>query len=313
MVYALAGSACLMTQRGENLAMLAVALSAFAWGIYWIPLRAMDAAGINGAWSIVMFNALPLVILLPVFAFRWRALVSGGWRLHVAGLLAGGAMVSYAAALIYTDVVRALLLYYLTPIWSTLLARALLGERITPIRWATIALGVLGVSVIVRIESGFDLAFNAGDWMGLAAGVIWAMAAVLLNGGAVKSGTDYTLSYFLWGSVAALALTQMPFANTGTVPSGSAILAVLPWMIPVVAIIVIPPAFAIMWGATVISPGLLAILFMTEISAGTITAAIWAGEEIGAREISGIVLVSLAGLLEPVKKMMANRSKPYVA
>lgn len=293
--------------------MLAVALSAFAWGIYWIPLRAMDDAAIIGAWSIVMFNALPVALLLPVFVMRRRAFVFGGWRLHVAGLFAGGAMVSYAGALIYTDVVRALLLYYLTPIWSTFLARAFLGEHITPIRWATIALGVLGVMVLVRIEAGFDLAFNVGDWMGLAAGFIWAMAAVLLNGGGVKSGIDYTLSYFLWGTVAALLLTQMPFAGAGAPPSLSAVLGVLPWMIPVVVIIVIPPAFAIMWGATIISPGLLAILFMTEISAGTITAAIWAGEHIGVREIVGILLVSIAGLLEPVRKMVMARSDARAA
>lgn len=295
-----------MKPVSENLAMLAVALSAFAWGIYWIPLRAMDEGGITGAWSIVMFNALPVALLLPVFVMRWRAFLFGGWRLHVAGLFAGGAMVSYAGALIYTDVVRALLLYYLTPIWSTLLARAFLGERITAIRWATIGLGILGVMVLVRFEAGFDLAFNVGDWMGLSAGFIWAVAAVLLNGGVVKSGTDYALSYFLWGTVAALALSQIPFAESGAAPALAAIWGVLPWMIPVVAILVIPPAFAIMWGATIISPGLLAILFMTEISAGTITAAIWAGEHIGTREIAGVVLVSLAGLLEPVYKMIAN-------
>ena len=297
-----------MKLPSENMAMLAVALSAFAWGIYWIPLRAMDQAGIVGSWSIVMFNVLPLVLLLPILAIRWRSVVAGGWRLHMVGLLAGAAMVSYAGALIFTDVVRALLLYYLTPIWSTFFAWVLLGERITWIRWATIAFGVLGVMVIVRIEAGFDLAFNTGDWMGLIAGVIWALAAVLLNGGGVKGGTDYMLSYFIWGSIAALILTQLPFAGEGQPPDMGVILNVLPWMIPVVIVIVIPPALAIMWGATLISPGLLAILFMTEISAGTITAAIWAGEPIGTREIVGIVLVSLAGLLEPVVKMTRGTS-----
>lgn len=102
-------------------------------------------------------------------------------------------MVCYAGALIYTDVVRALLLYHLTPIWSTLLARALLGETVTPIKWATISLGVLAIIVIVRIEAGFDLTFNLGDWMGLCDGMARALAAVLLNSGGVKSGTDYTL------------------------------------------------------------------------------------------------------------------------
>ncbi|MEO0486727.1 MAG: DMT family transporter [Pseudomonadota bacterium] len=293
----------------ENVAMVAVALSAFAWGIYWIPLRAMDEAGIVGAWSIVMFNILPVALLAPVLILRWRAFVFGGWRLHVAGFLAGSAMVTYAGALIYTDVVRALLLYYLTPIWSTVFAWLFLREAITRVRWMTIALGLFGVMVLVRIETGFDLEFNAGDWMGLIAGVIWALAAVLLNGGEVQGGTDYTLSYFIWGSVAALLLTLVPLDGAAAAPDWETIWGVLPWLIPVVLVIVIPPAFAIMWGATIISPGLLAILFMTEISAGTITAAIWAGEIVGPREIVGVVLVSLAGLLEPVRKMWIGGSE----
>lgn len=105
----------------------------------------------------------------------------------------------------------------------------------------------------------------------------------------------------------------MPFAGSAAAPTLAAIWGILPWMIPVIAILVIPPAFAIMWDATIISPGLLAILFMTEISAGTITAAIWADEHIGAREIVGVVLVSLAGLLEPVTKMIANRRNARLA
>lgn len=291
----------------ENRAMLAVTLSAFAWGVYWIPLRLMDEAGIVGVWSIVMFNLLPAILLAPVVALRWRALAFGGWRLHVAGLFAGLAMVSYAGALIFTDVLRALLFFYLTPIWSTVLARASLGERITPVRWATIALGVLGVLVIVRFETGFDLAFNIGDWMGLGAGFIWAIAAVLIKGGGVSNGADYTLSYFIWASVAALALTLLPLDGAGQGPPLATVLDVLPWLVPVVVILVIPPAFAIMWGATRLSPGLLAVLFMTEISAGTITAALWAGEIIGTREIAGIVLVSLAGLVEPAHKMITRQ------
>ena len=49
-----------------------------------------------------------------------------------------------------------------------------------------------------------------------------------------------------------------------------------------------------------ISPGLLPIIFMTEISAGAITAAIWAGEPFGAREIAGVILITSAGLIEPL-------------
>jgi hypothetical protein len=39
---------------------------------------------------------------------------------------------------------------------------------------------------------------------------------------------------------------------------------------------------------------------MTEISVGTVTAALWAGEPFGLREITGVLLISIAGLAESV-------------
>ena len=51
----------------ENSAMLAVALSGPAWGIFWIPLRALGEAGIAGAWAVGLFYALPALLLAPVF------------------------------------------------------------------------------------------------------------------------------------------------------------------------------------------------------------------------------------------------------
>ena len=50
-----------------------------------------------------------------------------------------------------------------------------------------------------------------------------------------------------------------------------------------------------------VDPGIVGILFMTEIIVGTITVAIWAGEPFGAREIIGVVLISGAGLAESLQ------------
>jgi drug/metabolite transporter (DMT)-like permease len=290
----------LKTLRIEHLAMIAVALSGLAWGLFWIPLRALDHAGIAGVWAVVLFYVLPALLLVPIMFLRWSQIVQGGWSLHLAGMLAGVALVSYAGALIFTDVVRALLFYYLTPLWSTLLARIVIGERIAGARWGTVSLGFVGLLVLLRVDTGFSGSLNVGDWMGLAGGFLWAMAAVGMKSNESGNGIDFTLSYFIWGSVAALALTLLPFEGAKTIPDWSTFRDVLPWIVPVALVLVIPPAFAIMWGATILSPGLLAILFMTEISAGTITVAIWANEPFGLRELSGIVLITVAGIFEPV-------------
>ena len=292
----------------ETFAMVAVAAAGLAWGIFWIPLRALDEAGIAGVWAVVLFYVLPTVLLAPIVFLRRRQIMDGGWSLQIAGGLAGIALVCYAGALIFTEVVRATLFYYLTPIWSTVLARFVLGERITALRWGTIALGLAGLLIIVKADTGLSDGLSIGDWLGIVSGLVWAAAAVYMKSEEDGNGIDFALSYFVWGSFAALLLVALPFGSAQSIPHWETTLSVLYWMVPVALFLIIPPALAIMWGATVLSPGLLATLFMTEISAAAVTAAIWAGEPFGTREILGVILITAAGVFEPVLNMYRNRT-----
>lgn len=287
--------------------MTAMMVAGLVWGVFWIPLRALDEAGISGVWAVVVFYALPSMLLMPLIILRRHRLIRGGIRLHLAALLAGTALVLYSGSLIFTEVVRALLFFYITPIWSSLLARIVLAERITPERWATIGLASVGLATILRLDQGFDIALNLGDWMGLGSGVIWAFAAVTLRSGPSDQGIDYTILYFLWGSIAAFALALLPSTGSGVAFSLDGLFAVLPWIIPVMLFLVIPSSFVIMWGAAIISPGLVPLLFMTEISAGTITAGLWANEPFGSREIAGVVLITAAGIFEPLRGLIQER------
>ncbi len=283
----------------QHFAMIVVALAGLAWGVFWIPLRALDNAGISGVWAVVLFYVVPAIVLSPVVFLRRHQIAKAGWPLQVSGILAGLALVLYAVALVFTDVVRALLFFYLTPLWSTFLSRIFLGEKITAIRWVTIVLAFGGLLLILKVDT-FSASLSLGDWMGLASGVIWAIAAVCIQSDTQVDSVDVTLFYFLWGSLVALVLIVLPFDGARAMPEWNTILSVLPWFVPVAIVLVIPISHAVMWGATVLSPGLLAILFMTEISAGTVTAAIWANEPFGLRELAGVILITSAGVLEPI-------------
>jgi drug/metabolite transporter (DMT)-like permease len=284
------------------------------WGVFWLPLRAMDEAGITGAWATVAFYLVPLAIVAPLLAWRWRSIRAGGLYLQVIGFTAAIALVTYADSLVYTEVIRAMLLFYLTPLWSALLARAVLGERITLARWLAIALGFAGALVIFRFDLGVPIPRSAGDWLGLTAGLAWAVAAVLMNRDRNNSGLDYMLMQFVWGSLIAIALAFVPFPGADTAPDWSAMItiawSVAHWLVPVVVIIVIPGVFAAMWGTPRLSPSVVALLFMTEISVGAITAALWAGEPFGWREIAGITLISAAGVAEGVYDRLFGRRPP---
>ena len=157
-------------------ASLACAYSGVAWGLFWIPLRGMDAAGITDAWATVMFYGVPLLLFSPWIVLNWRRIHAAGREMQFIGISTGVSLAFYSSALLYTEVVRALVIYYTTPVWSLLLARIVLGEEITLARVLAILFGVSGLLVMFGIESGLPLPGNVGDWMALAGAMIWAVA-----------------------------------------------------------------------------------------------------------------------------------------
>ena len=75
---------------------------------------------------------------------------------------------------------------------------------------------------------------------------------------------------------------------------------------PLSLFVVLPVYLAITWGLPQLNPGTSGLLFMTEISVGTLTAAWLTSEIIGPREITGIILISLAGLSEVLLPVLRN-------
>lgn len=292
-------------EKLEFWAKIACAYGGAAWGLFWLPLRALDSAGIDGMWPTVLLFVVPTILFIPIMVKRWRSIIEGGFRLHLICVIIGVAVALYSNSMLYTEVVRAMLLYYMTPIWSLLLARVWLGEAITPMRLSAILVGVAGMLVILWTDSGFPWPRNVGDWLGLLSGFIWAVGAVMMRETPHFHAIDLTATFLFWTAVAALCMAILPFAPP--VPALSSVVGSLYWLVPVVLVIIIPTYFAVMWGIPKLNPGVVGLLFLTEISIGAITAAIWAGEPFGIREIVGVALISLAGLVEFVWPVVARR------
>ena len=293
--------------KTETLAKLACAYSGLVWGLFWIPIRTLREQGIEGLWATLLFYAVPFILVLPLLAWRWRNTRAGGWWLQSMGAAAAVSLVLYSVSVLYTDVVRAMLLFYLTPLWSTLLARIILGEPITPLRWLAMAIAVFGMLIIFRIDAGFPWPRNIGDWVALASGFLWSIAAIMLRADRHTHPLELFTQNFVWSGLFALVLVVILQPDFSVAPSFSTYLAQLSWLVPTIVVVVMTGVYASMWGVPKLNPGLVGLLFMTEISVGAITAALWSGDPFGWREVVGILLISGAGILESTVDLWRGR------
>ena len=68
--------------------------------------------------------------------------------LQITVILSGFALLCYSLAFLCADVIRAIMLYYLTPVWSTLIAAVVLKEMITLQRIIAIILAFMGMLIM---------------------------------------------------------------------------------------------------------------------------------------------------------------------
>ena len=289
----------------------AVALSAGLWGLWWLPLRALAEAGLSGAAVNAALYGITSLALLPWFWRRRRRIAAGGLLLLSAGGLFGAALVAWNLALILGEVVRVTLLFYLAPVWATLLALGVLREPVGGLRVVSVALGLAGAVVLLGFVGGLPVPRSGGDWLGLAAGVLFALSVTLVRKGQAIEGFEQTMIAF--GSAALfslLLLLLLPDQGATFSPSvlAWAALAALAWLLPV--------TWLLLWGARFLEPGRVTLLLLFEVAVAALSAALLAGEPFGLREAGGCLLILAAGALEgwaglqPVRRQLGPPPAP---
>lgn len=266
------------------------------WGAFWIPLRWLDAHGLGGAWVSVVFFAVAALAPLPFMAKRqaWAGLS----RQLLNGSLMGAAFALYTVSLVLTDVIDAILLFYLTPVWSTLAGLFFLRERLTWSRGAAMLLGFSGMTFILGFDNGLPLPRNSGDWIALASGMLWAAGTLLSFRRPSERIALPVLTFCLGGLASSLAVVAIAAASGSELAVMSNPSVTLPWSVLFALIFFVPPNFLVLWAAQRIDSGRVGILLMTEVMAGSLTAALFSGEPYGAMELTGTLLIVCAGLVE---------------
>ncbi len=274
---------------------LAILASTLFWGTLWIPLRQLDAAGLGGPWATAAGFTIPLLVLLPLALTRWRPILAGGWPLAQAGFLMAMCLALYAEALLRGYVARVVLLFYLTPVWSTVLARVVLGDRITGIRIITVALGLLGMCVVFDIGSGLPIPRTVAEWMGLLSGFLWAASMVAIRRLAPDaSDFDKVFVLFLFAGVLFVLLTLVPGGRPWVVPTAEIFVRSATWLLLFGLVWMPVVLWLTMFGGARLDPGRVAVLLMLEVVIALASAALLTNEPFGRREFVGAVFIVAA-------------------
>ena len=272
----------------------AIAISGALWGLYWIPVRHLQAGGVGVVWFTLGLFAAALALLVPLLVRYPPARAAFTPRMLVTGLLTGGAFVLYTVSIVLTEVVAAILLFYLSPVWATVLGRVLLAERFTASRLVALAMGLGGLWVVLGSESGVPLPRNPGDWCALAAGVMWALGTLRVHQDAATSSAAHAASLFVGGALVIGVIALLP-DMAGPVPPVTAPSAAIVLGMTVVSLL---SAWSILWGARLLSPGRAGLLLMMEVITGLASAAALAGEPFGMAQVVGAMLIVAAVLVE---------------
>jgi drug/metabolite transporter (DMT)-like permease len=278
---------------------IALALvSALMWGLWWAPVRWLEGLGLEGFWATLAMCAgtLPTLWWFARGAPRLAAQAAGG------AVLIGVAVMLYGAALAFTDVVRAVLLFYLAPAWSTAIECLFMGRRWERRSGLALALSFFGVAAIFRFEIS-SAGWGMGDVAALASGLGWSIGAALIFAApGAKDGRAFAaLGLFSGcGGVAATCLALVVGGAAAGAPPGWDAFGAAPLALATGAMYLAPILLMTMFAALRLAPATMSFLLTAEIVSGVASSALFLDEPFGAVEAVGALLVAAGALVETV-------------
>ncbi len=118
--------------KQKMLAISGLLSGAVVWGLIWYPYRLLAEAGIPGSLSSLLTYVVALALGLILFHGAFRRIFQSGWLPILIGISAGWTNLAYVLAVIDGEIMRVLLLFYLSPFWTVIFAHLLLREKPIP-------------------------------------------------------------------------------------------------------------------------------------------------------------------------------------
>ena len=292
----------------RTLAIGSLVYAATLWGLVWYPYRLLNEAGVGGVASSFVTYAVPLLALgwlhgraLSRARARWM------W-LTALGLAAGWTNLAYVLAVLQGEVVRVLLLFYLSPLWTVLFSRFLLHEKLNRAGWAVMALAAGGALAMLWQPGDWPLPANRAEWLALSAGVMFAASNVIsrhLDG--VAEGAK---SVSIWAGVAVLTLIGLwlyPGEFDFTEHAGWNV-----WLLLIgVGLLIGSMTYAVQYGLARVPANQAIVIFLSELVVAAIAAYFLSDERMGLQEWVGAIMIITASLFSGHMEDDQAKEKPH--
>ncbi len=273
-------------------ALLIIFLASSFWGVLWVPMRHIEAMGLSGLWVVVLFHFLPALAMLPLIVRTAPSSRRDWGRAAVAGALMGAGFALYALGLVVASVTKTVILFYMTPIWSTVIAYFVLRERAGWGRWLAIAAALVGCALVTGVNRD-ELRFDPADLLGLLSGLFWALGSVMIRR---YDGLNFVhvsfLQYLTGGIMALLAALYLG----DPLPQLNAFLQAIPPAFLASVVVFLPSVLLIFRIMQYVSPGLVGILMLSEALVAAVSAAFWLGETLSSTQWIGVGAILTTGV-----------------
>lgn len=280
-------------------------VAATLWGLFWYPLRTLEQLGVSGLWASALIYTFTLIPLLPGLWLQRSGLTKQVLNLGLIGVFAGWANLGFILAVLEGNIVRVLLLFYLSPVWTVLLGLVMLDEHLTGLAWLSVLIAMIGATIMLSGGSAGIAIFNSfdiADFLAISAGFSFAVMNVLIR----KTGNIPIILKMgpACLGVILLSLTGLVI-HTQPVPVINATTMMISGFTGGLGMLAM--TYTAQYGVTHLPVHRSAVIFLFEIVVGAISAAILANEITTAREWLGGVMVVMAAWLTAFDMRSQNR------
>jgi len=267
---------------------------ALVWGLIWYPYRKLEEAGISPALATLASYAVALLLSLVLFRDQLRGLLRADWLLLAIALSSGWTNLAYVLGMVHGEVMQVLLLFYLAPLWTVVLARLLLHERAGATGLLVVLLSLAGAALMLWVRGAtLPLPDSAAEWFGLTAGITFALANVLIR--RAHHQTIRLKAVAVFAGVVAVALAVLPFEGAldkAVVPQAGSLL-----LVAGIGVVLLVANLAVQHGLTHVAANQAIVILLSELIVAAVSAYFLAGESMRWNQWLGGAMIVAATLL----------------